>query len=458
MLTVSLRDFQVQLVPNNQSIGINRRIIYTVYVDNYVEEIDQLTVSWSCHPDLDCKVEKGKTFSQTFSCSKAGLYLVSVSLTLNGVTKNESAFVQVQPNIIASVEVTSIDPFNVVAGRSFSAKVRINYLTPECIAEWYSLGDDKIYNSINSSTLENGFGRMTLNDLETSFLSELLEYENDTTSYLLTLLVPETSKGFSGFVGNGIYLFRLLITCPGLIEEENGNVTVGESTTSYVDLILRSNEPPVVEALDISPVNGLALQTLFKFSTAPALDSPGDYPMRYRFYYKVSTFWVLIGDFYENTVISTELPYIKAPIQTMYVVCDSRNACSRVPGPHINVTMTTKLSTTDIKFKMDAVNGSLIRRDFVELFERAVGLIWTVYNWGDATQMEVVDKFTHELLSPQLETLKDWYKSTDEYNSYVAKRTLQEWWYIANKVSNEVLRSEIAHTIFPNGISPENIN
>lgn len=107
---------------------------------------------------------------------------------------------------------------------------------------------------------------------------------------------------------------------------------------------------------------------------------------------------------------------------------------------------------------MDAVNGSLIRRDFVELFERAVGLIWTVYNWGDATQMEVVDKFTHDLLSPQLETIKDWYKSTDEYNSYVAKRTLQEWWYIANKVSNEVLRSEIAHTIFPNGISPENIN
>lgn len=442
------------MVPNNQSIGINREIKYSVYVDMFETGQKQMSVIWTCEAQAhnqSCAPRKNEQnpLTASFAFSKAGLYWVTVSVALNGSTKNDSTYVEVKPNIIASVEVLWMDPFKVVAGESFVAQVRINYLIPQCSAEWHSVGDDPTYQSLNTSQLEAGLGKMTLNDLEESFLSELIEYENDTSSYDLKLSVPESSAGFRGFVGNGVYLFRLAITCPGLFDEDGNAVNASEPVNSYSELIVRSNDPPTVEDLDVSPKTGEALKTLFKFSTAPAIDSPGDYPLRYRFYYRVDEFWVLIGDFYENTVTSAELPYLKSgTVKTMYSVCDSRNACTSVDGPKVEVTRNSFMSQPELTLRRNALEQSLLRKDFSDVFEKLVCLIWSIYTWDDQSQISMINETTPKLLKVAIADVIQKYKSGNAYERFVAKRTLHEWLIIAGKVSSEHLRSTISEVLF----------
>lgn len=455
-LTVLARDFQIQLVPNNQSVGVNRKLTYTVFVDTVDVGQDNISIAWRCLSEMEvpveCEMKNTGEFSTSVSFPGSGLYQLTVSVSVNGITKNDSAFIHVDPEIITSVDILSFDPFGVVAGEPFNAVVRINYLIPQCTAYWYSVANDNRFQYLNASGLEKGFGTMDLHDLEESFLSELVEFANDTSSYDLKLTVPGSSTDFNGFAGNALYLFKLIITCPGLFDEvDDGNVTNRPDVTSYSELILRSNEPPSREQLDVSPKKGVAMKTMFKFSTAPAIDSPSDYPMRYKFYYQVDKFWVMIGDFFEHTVTSVELPYLKVPIKTMYIVCDSRKACSQVNGPNVQVTMDSPLSDSEFQSKLRAIEGSMLRRDYSELFERLVCLIWTVYtyeeqfndNFYESPQYEAVNKFNHELLDKELPHVLKMYNSTNEYTKYVAKRTLQEWFVITSKVVNAYLKDII---------------
>lgn len=61
--------------------------------------------------------------------------------------------------------------------------------------------------------------------------------------------------------------------------------------------------------MQITPLNGIALKTIFKFSTGAAADEPSDYPLKYTFQYEADGIIIKMGEFYENMVISSQLPY-----------------------------------------------------------------------------------------------------------------------------------------------------
>lgn len=427
------REYRIQLVPNDQSIGINREIIYTVYIDYFDPEHDKLKIIWTCLnqeevKDQAClsKTSNGnRSVHMTFP--KTGSYFVSVSVTINEGVKNDSALVEVRPDIISSVEFLTFDPFFVVTESAFSAAVQIKYLIPQCTAEWFL---------VRSSQLQSGFGEMIINDLEENFLSELIEYENNTISYKLFLTVPEGSEENSTGIIRGKNHFRLVIECPPPINEdmpENTTMENENNIKSYVDLVLNSNDPPSVEELDVQPKSGAALKTLFKFSTGPSIGSEEVYPMRYRFYYVVEDFDILVGDFYENTVTSVELPGSNAPIGTKYTVCDSRNACRTVKGPEVTTSI-EEISETELDLKLEAIKGSIGRRDYEEFFERAVSCIWTIYALDEQGFIEKTKNLVKDLIIKQLEEVGGGELKND---------TLSEWRFIADKLDDPELSSKL---------------
>lgn len=135
-------------MPNNQSVGLHREVRYTVHVENYDPNEDEIAVTWGCDSNSSLSNYQLKVaedlLTVSVSFSKTGLYELLASVTLNGVTKNDSAFLDVVGQIITSVEVLSITPFEVVAEKSFVAQFRINYLIPQCEAEWYPVGDNAL--------------------------------------------------------------------------------------------------------------------------------------------------------------------------------------------------------------------------------------------------------------------------------------------------------------------------
>lgn len=465
VLKVLVRPVQIQMVPNNITTGVNRKIVYQVFLDNYqATPTDNLTITWSCNSitakagkcqqedeDEGKKEGNGNSFSTHFAFAKTGLYMVSVSVTINGgATKRDIAWVDVNSQIYAAVEVTSIKPFNVVAGDYFSALVRINFLIPKCTAEWISVNKSG-YQFLNTSQLENGLGTMYLHDMEESFLSELIEFENDTTSYDLLLEIPARNKTFQGLAGNGVYLFRLVVECPELLDEDiSGNQTDRIMIPSYIELVLKTNARPVVGELEISPRNGTAVKTLFKFTTSPAVDSPGDYPMRYRFFYQVNNIWVQVGDFYENTVVAAELPYSKAGIKTMFAVCDSRGACSQVSGPVVSVALGDQLSGSEIQMKLDLIKGSLLRSDYSEFFERSVALFSTIHHYHTQYQPKInAEGLMHKLILSKVDVVSAMFKSQDDYQSYMGKKVVKEWYVLSDLMGNMTLKEIFFDLLYP---------
>lgn len=51
------------------------------------------------------------------------------------------------------------------------------------------------------------------------------------------------------------------------------------------------------------------MKTIFKFSTGVALDDSADYPLKYNFQIVFDEIKISIGEFYENMVTSSQLPF-----------------------------------------------------------------------------------------------------------------------------------------------------
>jgi hypothetical protein len=100
----------------------------------------------------------------------------------------------------------------------------------------------------------------------------------------------------------------LISICPKPISDKDGKGPRA-NITSYTDIVLETNGPPNGLALEIEPSKGVALKTIFKFSTGIAQDISTDYPLKYSFYYTVAKLSLKIGEYYENMLVTTELPY-----------------------------------------------------------------------------------------------------------------------------------------------------
>lgn len=121
------------------------------------------------------------------------------------------------------------------------------------------------------------------------------------------LRVPTTTK-FMIYLILYRYKFRLFITCPApIINIEDAKNR--SNVTSFVDIVIATNKPPIPQRLDVTPTMGNAMTTIFKFSTGVAFDDEFDYPLKYTFYYTVNNFTINIGEFYESMVSTAVLPY-----------------------------------------------------------------------------------------------------------------------------------------------------
>lgn len=61
--------------------------------------------------------------------------------------------------------------------------------------------------------------------------------------------------------------------------------------------------------LQVTPLNGTALKTIFKISTGVAGDLDIDYPLKYKFQCQIEGFTINLGEYYDNMVTSAILPY-----------------------------------------------------------------------------------------------------------------------------------------------------
>lgn len=156
--------------------------------------------------------------------------------------------------------------------------------------------------------------------MEGNFLSELVDYANTTYSRDISLTVPDANVALNwhGLEPNARYKFRLITVCPAPIsfDESNGsNQTVvlsnnDERITSFVDVTVTTNQPPIGRILEVEPSDGVALKTIFKFSTGVAIDEADDFPLKYKFQFRIDDRVIVdVGEYYENMVTTARLPY-----------------------------------------------------------------------------------------------------------------------------------------------------
>ncbi len=66
----------------------------------------------------------------------------------------------------------------------------------------------------------------------------------------------------------------------------------------------------------MTPQSGVGMKTIFKFSTGVALDDSDDYPLKYNFQIEFDGIKISIGEFYENMVTESQLPFTGNPLST----------------------------------------------------------------------------------------------------------------------------------------------
>lgn len=300
----------------------------------------------------------------------AGTYQIESKLTKENITKLSSSRIEVDTKIIPHVRVKHfpMQPINVM--KTNQIVVTVLDLIPKCIAAW-EVHDDKIKDQSNFTNL----GSIVVKDMVENFLHEIVDYDNSTLSKDVELTIapdllsPEADS----------YTFRLSIACPEfLTSTSSASDNSRANVTSFFDIVLFTNAPPVAYPLEVSPSNGVAMLDEFKFSTGSAKDNSSDFPLLYTFGYVVDgNVSIVIGTFYENSVARTQLPY-SDDIATYFEVCDNNKACIRIDGPKIAANMTHKYSNKEIDFKFAEFDMTLQRSDYDDALNTAAVLLLTL--------------------------------------------------------------------------------
>lgn len=226
--------------------------------------------------------------------------------------------------------------------------------------------------------------------------------------------VPSPKDGWTGLEPDVKYKFRLIIICPEPIKED----TTGprKNVTSYEEIILKTNGPPIGLPLMVTPTNGTAITTLFKFSTGIAKDTPEDYPLKYTFECMVDKISITLGEFYENMVITTKLPYSVDSIIPSYYVCDSRKACSQpIKGPPIKTVLPDKFTEEDLEMRIKLIQINMKDMDLNTAFSEAISGIITYRHYSDKTFYEKIKTTVFEAIQSQTNELLTNAKEVNRY-------------------------------------------
>ncbi|XP_058813320.1 uncharacterized protein LOC131677495 [Topomyia yanbarensis] len=339
-------------------------------------------VTWSCEDsngDLSCSQDL------IVSASAVSVLFIKESrytITISTEDFQTSSTIEVNPKSTITVSLQKLPPMYLVPGQHYEIIADVSGLVPKCTCNW-TVVNEKGYSHFDSASVDT-LGGIFINDIEENFLSELVDYGNDTVEREVKLIIPAmlSSANRTLLESNVLYKFRLITKCPEPIDDSTNYTDTNRGTvSSYWDMIVETNAPPEGQPLEIKPIdNGTAMSTTFTWSVGTAMDLEIDYPLKYSYWYTVEGFSINIANYYDVMSTETQLPYSTEKILPYYVVCDSREACSRVNGPMITVVSNPFLSETQIQFLLDAIRQKFKRGNYQETTKIAFETLFTLRN------------------------------------------------------------------------------
>lgn len=335
---------------------------------------------------------------------------MQVQITINNITKTATSKVRVNSQVIPHVQVKSFpkQPVSVINLHEFH--FTIMDLIPKCVATWSAKEDENFATYISSNGTGDTFVTIIVRDVEEQFLNELVDYDNNTLSKDISLKIPKDT-----LKPNEKYKFSLIISCPELLPEGTQNKT-RQNVTSFYDIVLETNGAPEAYPLEVYPLFGVPMMTSFKFSTGAAKDASADFPLKYKFGYIVKNLKITVGEYYENTVTHTELPYSDA-IETFFEVCDNNDACASIKGPNVAVNASHKYSKDEIDFRVEKFQTHLKRAEYSGALNVGVVLLVTLKKvLGDSSAIEST---VFKIMKSELNILKSGRESSYLYEQRV---------------------------------------
>lgn len=174
----------------------------------------------------------------------------------------------------------------------------------------------------------------------------------------------QTSVAFLSFR----YKLRLQIECPAPSNPDvSETVLTPQTVKSYLDIDVDTNSPPSNHTLFVTPSDGVALSTQFKFRVLDTVDK--DKPLRFSYGFELGNTSVVLEEGFEIKSVESTLP--AGEIHTFSNVCDIYKACSKVYGPIIKLQL-PNLTFEVLRKEIDMVESNLDRMEY----EKAINQVF----------------------------------------------------------------------------------
>ncbi|XP_053698591.1 uncharacterized protein LOC128745541 [Sabethes cyaneus] len=378
-VTILNRARRVVLYPTKSTAGFSQSTL----IDAVSNADEETYIVWSCEDatgDTSCSDDLiVKANSVSISFLKEPSYEITASVGNISTTSN----IEVSTKSTISVVLQKLPPMFLIPGRQYEFVADVSGLVPKCICNW-TVVNETGYATFPSAVVET-LGGIFINDVDENFLSELVDYGNDTVEREVKLTIPAMSllSNQTLLESDVSYKLRLETSCPEPINDNFNASTKRDTVNTYWDMILETNGPPEGMPLEITPLeleNGIALETLFTWSVEVAKDTETDYPLMYSYWYETAGNSIKIASYYEVMSAETQLPFSHEKISTYYVVCDSRAACTRVSGPSVTVQFNSVLDLHKLQFMVDSIQSNFNRINLREACKIAFETLLTLKN------------------------------------------------------------------------------
>ncbi|XP_055585185.1 uncharacterized protein LOC129738036, partial [Uranotaenia lowii] len=383
-LRIIERALQGRIYPVEAIVGLGQPIQIRA---DYNQPALMPELSWSCtsvqtDADADCSDDldiAGRTATVVFT--KESSFRISAANGQLTLTSN----IKVLSRSTISVRLQRLPALYLLPGNRFDLLADVSGLVPKCSSNWTVVSDPGSGSAyFNPEKLDSPLGGIFVNDVEENFLSELIDYGNDTIEREVKLTIPGRSEasGWTGLLPNSRYKLRLITKCAEPIDDSSDSPKERPIVTSTWDMILETNGLPEGQPLTMTPYeNGTALSTYYQFSTGIAKEIASDYPLQYSFWYSVEGNSINIANYYEVMSTETQLPFSSSKISGYYLVCDSRLACARIEGTQsLLVQPNQNLDSSILHFRLDQIQKSFDRNSYREAIKLAFELALTLKN------------------------------------------------------------------------------
>ncbi|KAF5308870.1 hypothetical protein FQR65_LT00570 [Abscondita terminalis] len=406
-------------------------------------------IKWSCSDEKNRPCVNFKSVNSTvldgIILPNIGTHNFSITVARKNVKATDFCEVKSIPDAYATIEIDDID-VPVDPSKEIVVPAYINSLVTGCTLQWKSLSL-KQYGYVDLNKLPGNVDALTnITIMEDEFLNEIDEYTNNTIDKEYNLIIPKPDGKWLGVKGNSSYLFRLNVTCPDLKDVTDSLDSIEEllalnPVTLTADVLIYTDNPPVMNSLHINPLNGTALKTYFTFYTKLIYNES---PMLYKFGYVLNNQTVFVESMLGVERCRSLLPYIGTGVKTVLEVCNSNGLCSQIIGPTV-LTAVPILSDDDKNYFLMELNELIKREEYYKVFVHAVAISETYDNMKDFNSSKSFGTFINDLIISEIKRLL---KSNQEEERWIvsANNLIKDVGILLNKISasDELLNNIIA--------------